>query len=217
MKNVDDVDPGIINGYASGRYWQNRMDLMYYSYLDYIVRTLGRDAKSMIDIGTANCPYLEWFDWIPEKTSFDMAEPYRSSSVTGVQGDFLEHDFGDKRFDIATCLQVLEHVPDVFPFARKLLDISDIVIVSVPFEWPKSAADDHIHDPISYKKLTRWMGRKANYRQVVREPFRGAVGKRLIAAYASDKTVRYARKDFKDRIRRSRFPMPEDARDTPLD
>ena len=123
MKSLDDVDPNILIGYESGQYWQNRMDLMYYSYLDYIVRTLGKNAKSMIDIGTANCPYLEWFDWIPERVSFDMAEPYRSSTVEGIQGDFLTHDFGGKKYDVATCLQVLEHVPDVIPFARKLLEI----------------------------------------------------------------------------------------------
>lgn len=34
MKNIDEADKGIINGYKSGRYWQNRMDLMYYSYLE---------------------------------------------------------------------------------------------------------------------------------------------------------------------------------------
>jgi len=186
------------------------MDLMYYSYLDYIMRTVGREAQSMIDIGTASCPYLEWFDWIPERTSFDMAEPYESPAVQGVQGDFLEYDFSGKRYDIATCLQVLEHVPDVFPFARKLLEIADILIISVPFEWPKTAADDHVHDPINYRKLTRWMGRKANYRQVVKEPFRGAVGQRLIAIYEADESVSYGRKDFKDRIRRSRFPTAGD-------
>lgn len=207
---MNEPDRGIVNGYKSGRYWQNRMDLMYYSYLDYIVRTVGRDARSMIDIGTASCPYLEWFDWIPERTSFDMAEPYQSSGVKGIQGDFLEYDFGKNRYDIATCLQVLEHVPNVFPFARKLLEISDIVVVSVPFKWPKTAADDHVHDPINYKKLSRWMGREANYRQVISEPFRGAVGKRLVAIYEADRGVGYGRKDFKHRIRRSRFPVADD-------
>ncbi|OIQ44301.1 MAG: hypothetical protein BM558_08525 [Roseobacter sp. MedPE-SW] len=209
MKSLDDVDPNILIGYESGQYWQNRMDLMYYSYLDYIVRSLGKNAKSMIDIGTANCPYLEWFDWIPERVSFDMAEPYRSSTVEGIQGDFLSHDFGGKKYDVATCLQVLEHVPDVIPFARKLLEISDMVIVTVPYEWPATAADDHIHDPIGNRKLLRWMGRKPNYRQVIKEPFRGAVGRRLIAVYEADMTARYGRKDFKTRIRRSRFPTGE--------
>lgn len=36
MKSIDDVDPNILIGYKSGQYWQNRMDLMYYSYLDYM-------------------------------------------------------------------------------------------------------------------------------------------------------------------------------------
>ena len=84
-----------------------------------------------------------------------------------------------------------------------------MVIVTVPYEWPATAADDHIHDPIGNRKLLRWMGRKPNYRQVIKEPFRGAVGRRLIAVYEADKAARYGRKDFKTRIRRSRFPTGE--------
>jgi len=44
---------------------------------------------------------------------------------------------------------------------------------------------------------------------LVREPFRGAVGRRLIAVYEADVTARYGRKDFKTRVRRSRFPLGE--------
>ncbi|WP_232281902.1 class I SAM-dependent methyltransferase [Roseobacter sp. SK209-2-6] len=181
------------------------MDLMYCSYLDYIVRTLGRDAGSLIDIGTAQCPYLEWFDWIPNRTSFDMVQPYQSKTVTGIQGDFLDHDFGSASYDIVTCLQVLEHIPEPVEFSRKLLSLGKTIIVSVPYNWPKSAADDHIHDPIDYEKLTQWMGREANYHIVVQEPFRGKVGKRLIAIYDEDQSAGYGRKQFKKRIRRNRF------------
>lgn len=181
---------------------------MYYSYVDYIIRTVGRNAQSILDVGTAQCPYLEWFDWIPKKVSFDMVEPYRSATVEGLQGDFIDYKFLDAPYDIVTCLQVLEHVPDAKTFARRLFDIGKVVIISVPFKWPKSAADDHIHDPVDQHKLEDWTGRKANYYHVVKEPFRGRVGRRLIAIYEEDPTKSYGRMDFKDRIRRSRFPMP---------
>jgi hypothetical protein len=208
MENTMNVDETIAKHYKSGRYWQNRMDLVYYSYVDYIIRTVGRDAQSMIDVGTAQCPYLEWFDWIPNRVSFDMVEPYQSQTVTGVQGDFLDHQFQDAPYDIVTCLQVLEHVPNAEAFSRKLLEIGKTVVVSVPFKWPKSAADDHIHDPVDQEKLARWMGREANYFQIVKEPFRGRVGRRAIAIYEKDRVDGYGRNDFKDRIRRSRFPLP---------
>ena len=206
---MNDLRDDLAEQYRSGRYWRNRMDLMYYAYIDYMIRTIGRDAKTLIDIGTANCPYLEWFDWIPERVSFDRATPYASKSVRGLQGDFLDHDFGDQRFDIVTCLQVLEHVPQPKRFARKLLSIGDRVVVSVPYRWPSRAVSDHLHDPVTYQKLTRWMGRRANYHQVVQEPFRGVVGARLIAIYDTDLTNFYARKDYKDRVRRNRFAVEE--------
>lgn len=208
MKDPEEIDQNIANNYKSGRYWNNRMDLMYYSYVDYIVRTVARDANSMIDVGTAQCPYLEWFDWIEKKVSFDIVDPYRSKTVEGVQGDLLSHDFKGASFDVVTCLQVLEHVPDAKTFARKLFDLGKTVIISVPYKWPKSAADDHVHDPVDEKKLERWTDQKPNFQQVIQEPFRGKVGRRLIAVYEDGRSTGYGRKDFKDRIRRARFPMP---------
>ena len=101
---------------------------------------------------------------------------------------------------------MLEHVPDPARFAAKLLDLADVLVVSVPYRWPASAAEDHLHDPVDYAKLSVWMGRPANYHIVVREPFRTKVGDRLIAVYDRDPQVGYGRKDFKDRVRRSRFP-----------
>jgi len=192
--------------YRSGTYWAHRMDMMYYHYVDYIVRTVAREARSLIDVGTANCPYLELFDWIPERISFDIEPPYSSEAVTGLQGDFLTHDFA-RRFDVATCLQVLEHVPDPGPFGRRLLGLADIVIVSVPHRWPPTAADEHLHDPIDSAKLRGWMGRRPNYEVVVQEPFRSRVGQRLIALYHSDPGRGFGRKDFKERVRRDRLGM----------
>ena len=63
-----------------------------------------------------------------------MRNPYKGAGVSGFTADFLTWEAG-RRFDIVTCLQVLEHVPAADLFARKLLTMSDIVVVSVPFEW----------------------------------------------------------------------------------
>lgn len=191
-----------VGNYAQGTYWQDRMDLMYYHYVDYILRTLARDATSMIDVGTANCPYQEWFDWIPERVSFDQAPPYTSENVTGIQGDFLTHDFG-RRFDVATCLQVLEHIPQAPQFARRLLEISDLVIISVPYKWPATMLADHVNDPVDEAKLASWMGRQANYSVIIEEPFRAR--KRMVAVYDADENAGYGKKDFKQRVMRDRM------------
>lgn len=178
--------------YESGRYWRKRMDLLYYRYIDYIVRAAGRDARSLLDVGTGNCPYLEWFDWIDTRYSVDIKRPYRSASVTGLQGDIYKLDLPTP-FDIVTCLQVLEHVPDAAAFGKHLLTLGDLVVISVPFRWPAGRAKNHIHDPIDYRKLTEWMGREANYRIVIEEPFRKAFGKRMIALYHKDQAKTFGR------------------------
>lgn len=190
-----------LSGYASGRYWRERMDLMYYQYIDYILRAVANKAQSLIDVGSGNCPYLEWFDWIPERVSVDIRVPYRSDTVKGIQGDILTMDPGQK-FDVCTCFQVLEHVPDAGPFAKRLLEFSDLCIVSVPHLWPAGRTPGHVHDPVDYEKLTGWFGREANYKIVVKEPFRERGGERLIAIFDRDPKRRFTRKLIEDRIRR---------------
>ncbi len=182
--SYSNLDPNVYGEMISQAYWKKRSDLIYYRYVDYMVRALGRDAQSMIDVGSGNCPYLEWFDWIPRRVSVDLGVPYRSDNVEGIQGDIHKLDFG-QRFDIATCLQVLEHVPDVGPFARRLLELADVLVVSVPFMWGTNPrAPGHVNDPVSYEKMTDWFGRQANYRITVTEPF--TTVRRLIAVYDRD-------------------------------
>ncbi len=186
--------------YSSGEYWQDRMDLLYYGYVDFIMRTLAREARSHLDVGTANCPYQEWFDWIPERISFDRAPPYASGTVTGIEGDFMTYDFA-RRFDVVTCLQVLEHVPEAEAFTRRLMALGDLVILSVPFMWPAFMLEDHVHDPVSLEKVVGWAGREPNYQIVVEEPFRSR--KRLIAVFDTREAgAVWGKKDVHKRVRR---------------
>lgn len=189
-------------GYASGNYWRDRSDLIYYRYIEYIMRVVGRDATSMVDVGSGNCPYLEWFDWIDDRRSVDIRVPYQSDNVQGIKGDIHNLNF-DKKFDLCTCFQVLEHVPDAGRFARRLQELAEIVIVSVPYKWPENSTKGHVHDPVTYQKLTDWMGREANYKIVASEPFRGKKRDRLIAVYHTDRKRQYGHADVKNRLQRS--------------
>lgn len=171
--------------YSRRNYWEKRSDLMYYHYVEYIIRTIGRDAVSLIDVGTGNSPYLEWFDWIDEKVSVDLANPYRSSTVQGIEADITKVDIAQK-FDICTCLQVLEHIEDARPFAERLFALGRTVVISVPFGWVKGTTKGHVHDPVTVEKLRDWTGRDPDYQLTVSEPFRKRNGDRLIAVYLEE-------------------------------
>lgn len=191
-----------LSDYESGSYWRNRSDLIYYRYIEYIMRVVGRDATSMVDVGSGNSPYLEWFDWIDDKRSVDIRVPYQSDTVQGIKGDIHELTF-DKTFDLCTCFQVLEHVPEAASFAHRLKELANTVIVSVPYKWPENSTKGHVHDPVTYEKLTEWMDREANYKIIVQEPFRSQKHERLIAVYAADHARRYSTPDIKARIQRN--------------
>jgi hypothetical protein len=169
-------------GYASGRYWRKRSHLLYYQAVRQIVDELGTPGASILDVGSGNSPYLDWFDWAGERISVDIRVPYRSEKVHGLQADILTYDF-DKMYDICMCLQVLEHIPDPTPFARRLFELGRVVVVSVPFKWPRGHVKGHLHDPVDHPKLQRWMGCRPDYQLVVTEPLQRRCSARLIGIY----------------------------------
>jgi hypothetical protein len=199
MDHTGNMSPGG-SPYSTQDYWRKRSDMLYYRYIDYMVRAVGVSAKSMIDVGSGNCPYLDWFDWIPERVSVDIRVPYQSASVKPIKGDIFKLDFG-KKFDLCSCLQVLEHVPDARRFARRLLELSDLVVISVPYKWTGTTVG-HVHDPVDYEKVSDWMGRQANYKIVVEEPFQGSKHKRLICVYDVDPNRKFGRDLAENRITR---------------
>lgn len=153
---------------AANTYWEERKNVLYYQVVRVLVDGLSKGAKSIIDVGSAGCPYLDWFPAIPVKTSIDLKRPYEAPGVKSFTGDFLSWEV-DQRYDIATCLQVMEHVPPVERFAQKLLSLADIVVVSVPYKWEKGRTKSHVHDPVDEEKLFSWFGRRPNFEYVVRE------------------------------------------------
>lgn len=161
-------------------YWFRRMELEYYQYVINIVSKLVADANSIIDVGSADTPILEYFKWLPERYALDKRNPYSSKNVTGIKADFLKYE-AQKRFDIALCLQVLEHIPDVETFARKLFEIADHVIISVPYNWDAESSKHHLHDPVDLEKLCNWTGRDPSYYVVVQES--SSSKRRLICYY----------------------------------
>jgi tetratricopeptide (TPR) repeat protein len=170
-------------------YWHDRTGMMYYQYIDILVRAFANNANNILDVGTANTQYIENFYWIKDKYTLDIKNPYKSPNVKAIEIDFLEYQ-PEKKFDFVTCLQVLEHIQDVREFSQKLLEVSDKLLISVPFKWPANAEEEHIHDPIDLDKVTEWMGREPSYHLIVEEPVRNpkvAKSKRLICYFQREK------------------------------
>lgn len=197
-------------GYADGSYWRERSDLLYYQYMRYIIRCIGANAGSIIDVGSGNSPYLEWFDWIPEKFSVDLRTPYSSEAVESITGNILDLKF-DRKYDICTCLQVLEHVRAPERFARRLFDLSDLVLISVPHQWPAGSVKRHVNDPVALKDVVRWFGRKPNYHLIVHEPFLRQHGERLFAIF----NVAEPEKSYGKEVRNQRRPLPAEPAGSP--
>jgi hypothetical protein len=164
-------------------YWDKRQTMIYYRYLDQIVRGVAADCMSMIDVGSHNTPLIERFKWVKNRVALDLVRPYKSKRVRGIKTDFFEYK-PETPFDIATCFQVLEHVPDAGAFAKHLFEVGRRVLISVPYLWEAGSTKGHIHDPVDLEKLTQWTGRDPAYHLIVQEPLiEGGKGRRLIAYY----------------------------------
>lgn len=164
-------------------YWQARRNLLYYHVVRVLVEGLSDGARSILDVGSGGCPYLDWFPNIGERVSLDRRLPYEGPGVTPVRADFLDWT-PDRLFDIVTCLQVLEHVSRADLFAQRLLSAGKIVVVSVPYKWAPDATGSytsHVHDPVDEEKMKLWFAREPNFQYVCREAERPS--RRLIQVY----------------------------------
>lgn len=149
-------------------YWHKRQHMLYYQAVKALVVDLGKGATSAVDVGSAGCPFLDWLPHAAVRTSVDWGTPYRGPGVTPVKADFLTWE-PDRRYDIVTCLQVLEHIPDAKAFAQKLLAIGDTVIISVPYKWEPGRVRTHVQDPVDEEKVLSWFGREPNFSYICRE------------------------------------------------
>jgi hypothetical protein len=139
-------------------YWARRKDAVYLKAAKDLCAKYFVDGGSVLDVGSNRTPTLEWHRARASRlVSVDLRNPYRGSGVEAIAGNFFDFD-DSKPFDMVTCFQVLEHVPDAHAFAQKLLSTGKIVVVSVPYKWPKGKCKWHIHDPVDEVKMMGWFG-----------------------------------------------------------
>ena len=152
-----------------GAYWQNRKDSIYIHAARQICATRCGQPRSVIDVGSNGTPTLEWHRATATRlVSVDLRRPYVAEGVESLKCDFLEYT-ADASFDLVTCFQVLEHVPDPASFARKLLQIGGTVVASVPYKWKKGRCRHHLHDPVNERKMRKWFGREPGFSYIATE------------------------------------------------
>jgi hypothetical protein len=163
---------------AEEPYWDSRKHFRYVLYVQQLVRILESDAKSAIDVGARDTPIMEDLGWIEDRWTLDYSNPYSSERVKGISVDFFKFD-PPKRYDLALCLQVLEHIHDAAGFAQKLFQIADRVLITVPYKWRAGSNKWHVQDPVDFDKLHRWTEREPLISAIIQE----RKGTRRIFAY----------------------------------
>jgi hypothetical protein len=192
--------------YDPEAYWKDRLHLLYYRYLIFMVNGLAKDAKSLIDVGASELPLIENFDWIPKRYTIDIKTPYTSENVTGIKANFFDYQ-PEQKFDFVMCCQVLEHIPKARDFTQKLFEIGNQVLISVPFMWPEGVTRHHVHDPIDLDKLEQWTGRKPDYYIIVTEPLiYGNSYQRLICYYHTP-GKKFELKPYREKARSKLFEI----------
>jgi hypothetical protein len=152
------------------------------------VRTLARRrawwARSVIDVGSHNCHYVNDLGWIPYRERIDLHPQEELPGAVTKQADFLQYEPG-RVFDLVLCLQVIEHLEDPAAFCRKLMATGKLVILSVPYKWPRKSYIGHLHDPIDKAKLRRWLDRPWLRERIVQDGQK-ATSRRLVVMLAGD-------------------------------
>ena len=151
-------------------YWESRCGLRYYARCRQMLESLG-PRESILDVGPMDTPVAAWGQFERRYTvGPDARKPIDGvAAIIGLWPDVA--DSMQLPVDVATCLQVIEHLHETLSFAAALFDAArELVIISVPYKWPRGACAYHVHDPIDESKLARLVGREPTRFEIVREP-----------------------------------------------
>jgi hypothetical protein len=151
-----------------GHYWESRKHLLYYKEVVRLARKHCGAARSVIDVGAKQNPFVLQLGWIADKTRLDIVPIPPLAGCLTIEADFMDYRVTEP-FDLVLCLQVLEHLESPAQFARKLLETGRTVIVSVPYKWPKGLVPSHRQDPVDEHLLREWTGIDWIDESVVRE------------------------------------------------
>lgn len=167
------------------KYWNRRKKMEYYKKIINIVNDM--KVSSIIDIGNGGCPYVLEFN-VDDITTLDFENAYSNDHIKNIVIDFMEWN-PTRKYDLACCFQVLEHINNPKFFAQKLFKIANTVIISVPYKWPSIGLyfePTHCQDPIDEDKIFSWMNKNPDFSLIAIEKVtnkKKCVSKRWIGVY----------------------------------
>lgn len=106
------------------RNWFLHPNLSLYEKLSQIILRHKSDS-SVLDIGCGNGNFLRYLrakSGSLHLTGIDMSSNEPAAGIRYLQGDFLNQHF-DRQFDVVVSLAVIEHIPDVTAFAKRLHEL----------------------------------------------------------------------------------------------
>jgi hypothetical protein len=147
-------------------YYKLRSEMFYYKKIQEMLSEM--KFTSIIDIGCKKSPIFENIDNTVYKSMLDILPTKPLPNINNITADFYTWE-PDRKYDVAVCLQVLEHLDRPQDFAKKLFDIADTIIISVPYKWPKGSCKYHIQDPVDEKKLLSWTDREPYEKYIIND------------------------------------------------
>lgn len=120
----------------------------------------------IIDIGCRKSPILENIDSSVYKSMLDILPIKPLPNINNITADFYTWK-PDRKYDVAVCLQVLEHLDRPKDFVQKLFCIADTIIISVPYKWQKGRY--HIQDPVDEEKVLSWTDREPDEKYIIKD------------------------------------------------
>jgi hypothetical protein len=160
-------------------YWKQRRHLQYYREVVRLAREYVPDGHALVDVGAGETEVAGIIEGFQRRVMLDIHPIRPKRGVETITADLMQYE-PDTRFDLVLCLQVLEHIEEPAPFARKLFEVGRTVIISVPYRWPEDVCPWHLHDPVDEAKLELWTGRQPTEICIVADEM-----ERMIAVYSS--------------------------------
>ena len=138
-------------------YWKDRQHYPYYAKVREWLEELGPQG-SICDVGAKDTPIANYGTFTERWIVDDDTVPPIPGITAIIKADWYKW-VPPHRFDVITCLQVLEHVEDPRTFAEKIFQWTHTAIISVPYKWEPDKEGHHKHHHIDVRKFVEMTGR----------------------------------------------------------